>query len=311
MIRSAFAALFVLLLAVPPSFADEKDEWLEFFAGDWTREEKTWTEKDGWREDVASWSCERVAGGAATVSKGKWKQSGYEWVLLSSYDADRFHFENGVSSLGMTWSIDFEKVDTNTLRGKATGNLDGQDWKADVVLKKTGDDSYVASGEAKTQDGKVVLKVEAKNTRSRRSDVQKYVQAWQKFLAGEWTYEISPDGVKGEVKWALAANGNAMIGRFEDSDGSNAIEISGWQPDRQVETVHGFSSNGGYWVIELKGHTTDSIEGKNYGRLSDGRTFNGTFVANREGENQYRWDFKGTTGDGKELEMMGKYTRKR
>lgn len=68
-------------------------------------------------------------------------------------------------------------------------------------------------------------------------------KAWTKYLEGSWTYEIS-DGTKGSAEWTYDADGQSMVGRFEEDD-STAVEIGGWQPDTKIVMVNGYGSKGG------------------------------------------------------------------
>lgn len=136
-------------------------------------------------------------------------------------------------------------------------------------------------------------------------------KAWWKYLKGEWTYEITPVNIKGTATWRLAAKGNAMVGRFVDDDGTVSIELSGLRADTKTEVAAGYGSKGNYWQIEFKKTTADTTEGPNHGILPDGRTYKGLFRGKKTDNDHYEWHFKGKTGDGEDLEMTGKYTRKR
>lgn len=135
-------------------------------------------------------------------------------------------------------------------------------------------------------------------------------KAWWNYLKGEWTYEITPVGLKGTVTWRMAAKGNALVGRYRDEGGPMAVEISGWRSEAKSMTAHGYGSEGNYWQLEFTKITEDTIEGPNSGVLADGRSYTGTFTGKRIDDDKYEWTFKGKTGDGEELSMKGTYTRK-
>ena len=142
------------------------------------------------------------------------------------------------------------------------------------------------------------------------ADAQEHHKAWWKYLKGTWTYEIAPLNAKGTVTWRIAAKGNAMVGRFVDADGLTSIEIGGWRADTKSMVAHGYGSKGNYWQLEFTTITADVIEGPNHGVLPDGRAYKGTFTGKKIDNDHYEWHFKGKTGEGEDLTMSGKYTRK-
>ena len=133
---------------------------------------------------------------------------------------------------------------------------------------------------------------------------------WWGFLKGEWSYEISPVGLKGTATWRMTAKGNALIGRFVQDNGVTSTELSGWRSDTKSLVVSGYGSAGNYWHLDFQKVTPKLLEGPNHGVLPDGRSYKGVATGKRVGDNTYEFHFEGETGDKEELTMMGKFTRK-
>lgn len=150
--------------AKPTAITDEESEkWLKFFVGNWKREREIWM-GDEKVADTATWSCELAAEGKATVCKGKWDESGATWIMISGWGPGKIHFERGTESSGIDWSVDYSKVDGKTLRGKSVGVAEGQRFEGTITLTMIGEDSYMATWEAKLANGEV-RRAKATNTR--------------------------------------------------------------------------------------------------------------------------------------------------
>ena len=133
---------------------------------------------------------------------------------------------------------------------------------------------------------------------------------WWKYMKGEWTYEIGPPTIKGTVTWRRSAKGNALLGRFEDSNGVVSSEIGGWRKDTQKLVATGYGSAGNYWHLELK-VTADTLEGPHVSMSDEGRKYEGHFKMKKIDENHFEWTSKGKTSEGEELVLTGKFTRKK
>jgi hypothetical protein len=145
---------------------------------------------------------------------------------------------------------------------------------------------------------------------SGRADAQEPHKAWFTFLKGEWSYEIAKLDAKGTVTWRLAAKGNALVGRYKDKDGQS-IEIGGWRSDTKTLVADGYGPKGNYWHVEFKKVAADGVEGTNHGVLRDGRAYKGTFIIKKIDDDHYEWHLDAKTGDGHEISLTGKYTRKK
>lgn len=155
MLRNTVLALLMVLMTGSVLCADEDAEkWLKFFVGDWTRQQEL--QKDGKDKVVntATWSYKLAAGGTVGLSEGRWA-NGFEWVNISGSGPGKIHFERGIDSSGIDWSVDYRKLDRDTLKGEFAGVAEGQKFKGTVTLAITGKDTYVANWEAKSEDGKV------------------------------------------------------------------------------------------------------------------------------------------------------------
>ena len=141
-------------------------------------------------------------------------------------------------------------------------------------------------------------------------DGQELHKDWYRFLKGEWTYEIAALNAKGTASWRIAVGGNALVGRFEDEDGTKSIELGGWRPDTKTMVGNGYGSKGNYWLLEFDKITADAIDGVNSGVFPDGRSYQGKFTGKRIDDNHYEWHFKGKVGDEENVEITGKYVRK-
>lgn len=137
-------------------------------------------------------------------------------------------------------------------------------------------------------------------------------EQWWDFLVGNWTYENdfgSGEIVKGELKFSKIPSGKVLVGEWKDSDGTTAHETSGWQPDRKVLHITGYTSDNGYWQIELSKIGEESLEGTHRGAMADGTSYEGEIVLTKTGEHAWTWEFTGKTGEGTDLEMSGKVDR--
>ena len=134
---------------------------------------------------------------------------------------------------------------------------------------------------------------------------------WWDFLAGSWTWEISPLGTEGTVTWRKAAKGNACVGRFKESEGGASIETSGWRADTKTYVVMGFGSEGNFWQLESKKVTKDGYTASHVGVLPDGQSFKGTIVLKRIDDDHFTWESKGKMNDGEDYTLIGKLARKK
>jgi len=133
-------------------------------------------------------------------------------------------------------------------------------------------------------------------------------QVW-KYLQGQWAYEVT-DGRKGIVTYQMAAKGNAVIARFEEEDGTVAVEISGWQADKKTVIVTGYNSKGSYWQIEYATISSEKGEGLIRGVGDDGGKYSGEFVDKKVDENHWEWRLDGKTAASQEFDLLCKLTRK-
>lgn len=136
---------------------------------------------------------------------------------------------------------------------------------------------------------------------------------WIRYFTGEWTYGWkSSEGdfaEKGQLKITPTAKGNAYRAEVTTSTGDRESEIGGWQADREVWLLVGFSSNGGHWHVEYDEITKDSMSGSGYGKLPDGRSWKGEMKVVRKTEDEYEIHFDGTAG-GDKLVATSVTTRK-
>jgi hypothetical protein len=137
-------------------------------------------------------------------------------------------------------------------------------------------------------------------------------QAWMKFLVGEWDYQWASEkgGFEeaGSFEIESEANGSSLEVEIQTAAGDSEREIIGWQADRGILLVAGFSSNGSYWHIEYDDITAESMSGSGYGVLPDKRPWKSKFVLKRMSDNEYELRGNGIA-DGKPLVTVGKMTR--
>jgi hypothetical protein len=137
-------------------------------------------------------------------------------------------------------------------------------------------------------------------------------QSWMKFINGQWTYKwTSQDGEDDEagnvtIKWA--ANGRARTTTILTENGDRESELVGWQGDRGVLLVVGFSSNGGYWHLEYSDLQAQTMNGSGYGVLPDGKPWKGKLTVTRKSGNAYEIHCDGTAG-GEPFVTVGRHDR--
>ncbi len=137
-------------------------------------------------------------------------------------------------------------------------------------------------------------------------------QRWMNFISGQWTYKwTSQDGEHdeaGEVAVKRAADGRARTTSILTENGDRESELVGWQGDRGVLLVTGFSSNGGYWHIEYTDLQDDTMSGAGYGVLADGKPWKGELTVTRQSGDAYEIRCSGTAG-GEPFSTVGQHNR--
>lgn len=111
--------------------------------------------------------------------------------------------------------------------------------------------------------------------------------AFWKNLAGRWSYERSPDGVKGTVRWRVTTNGSAFRGNFQEDKGIVSTETAGWRPDTKSMVVSGFGSEGNHWHLKLNKVTPVLVEGESEGVLPSGLSIAGDFSGKLINKDRY------------------------
>jgi hypothetical protein len=165
MTRSIGLALLTTVLTCSLCYADDNAQnWLRFFEGTWKREREITVGNGEKVVETASVRCAPAAGGRATVSKGKWDESGAEWVMIAGCTGDKGICQHGVDSTNLTWSAEFNQVGEDTLSGKMSGMIEGQKFTGTSKIVKTGKNSFTVTWTATLATGEV-LKGTAKNTR--------------------------------------------------------------------------------------------------------------------------------------------------
>lgn len=129
---------------------------------------------------------------------------------------------------------------------------------------------------------------------------------WMKYLEGRWTYEIS-DGTKGDAVWTFEADGQSMIGRFKEGEGTG-VEIGGWQPDTEIVMVNGYGSKGDYWQLEYKKFSKKGGRGSIRGKI-DNVDYSGDFEGTIVNKDQWGWTIKGKTSAGEALDLSATFNR--
>ena len=134
-------------------------------------------------------------------------------------------------------------------------------------------------------------------------------QDWMRFLKGEWTYEYASLGLKGEVKYNMAAKRHAIVARGKEGD-DMWVELIGWRPDTKTMVFTGYAAkNGNYWHSDCEDVTNDKVSGSTSGILPDGRRFKGTVTLNRVNDDRFDVHLNGKAG-GEEMVDVGEFTRK-
>ena len=164
MLRHQVIGLLIVLTAGSVTQgADDAQEWLNFLVGKWERKREIQVEGEEKVVETAKWSGKLAADGKAVVSTGKW-DNGTKWVMIAGTVPGILHFERGLNSAGLTWSIDYSQVNPTTLKGATTGMVEGKKIEGAITLTKTGDNSYEGERESKNEDGQIV-RAKAANTR--------------------------------------------------------------------------------------------------------------------------------------------------
>ena len=164
MLRHQVIGLLIVLTAGSVTQgADDAQEWLRFFVGKWERKREIQVEGEEKVVETATSSCKLAADGKAAVSTGKW-DNGTKWAMIAGTIPEVLHFEQGLNSAGLRWSIDYSQVNPTTLKGTMTGMVEGKKIEGTITLTKTGDNSYQVEWESKNEDGQIV-RAKATNTR--------------------------------------------------------------------------------------------------------------------------------------------------
>lgn len=167
MVRHQLIGMLIVLTAGSVTrAADDAQEWLNFFVGKWERKREIEVEGQEKLVETAKWSGKLAADGKAVVINGKW-DNGTKWVMIAGTIPEVFHFEQGLNSAGLRWSIDYSQANPTTLKGTMTGMVEGKKTEGTISLMKTGDNSYKVEWESKNEDGQIV-RAKAENTRLTR-----------------------------------------------------------------------------------------------------------------------------------------------
>jgi len=167
MVRFTAALLALIVCVCPAPAADTADvakEWNRYFDGAWERQQKLWSEDEGWSSQTHEWSCESVAGDLTSISKGT--STWGEFVVVNGVDpsTDRL-FEYGSAENGTRWRIDWQSVTDDALEGKLHAVVQGESQgEGTVEIVRTSDDEYTSSWTLTTEDGET-LKGGATNKR--------------------------------------------------------------------------------------------------------------------------------------------------
>jgi hypothetical protein len=168
MVRLTVASVALMICFCPAPAAEPERvaaEWNRFFDGVWEREQRLWSEDDGWSSETVDWSCESVAGDLTSISKGTSTWGKFVVVNGIEPSTDRL-FEYGSAENGTRWRIDWRSVTDDALEGKLLAVIDGKsEGEGSVKIVRMGDDKYTSKWTLTTEDG-VTLKGEATNTRT-------------------------------------------------------------------------------------------------------------------------------------------------
>ena len=138
---------------------------------------------------------------------------------------------------------------------------------------------------------------------------------WWDYLVGSWAYEFTDARgevmLQGNVTYAMAPTGEALVAEWKNDDGTSAFEVAGWEADKKTELITGYASSEVSWRIELHQTTADTRGGPMRGRQRDGTIYSGGIAIQKIDDDRWKWDFTGTTAKGQEHKMHGELTRNR
>ena len=132
--------------------------------GTWKRERVITLRNGDKLVETANWTCKPAAGGKATVTQGKWGESGAEWVMIAGWNSDEVLYEHGRNSTGLVWTGEYKKDGDDILSGTMSGVVEGLKFTGTSKIEKTGQDSYTVTWEATLATGEV-RKGTARNSR--------------------------------------------------------------------------------------------------------------------------------------------------
>jgi len=147
--------LFAFALAMPAN-ADHK-EWLKYFSGKWTDENRFWTESGGWTKVSETRETELLVDGNAIVDKRKTSDGQTTVVVLGWDPSKKVLVETAYTSGGLTWTATYDSISDNSMSGEAlVGSPDGGSAKGRFIIRRKDANSFTVEWEVKTSKGEVV-----------------------------------------------------------------------------------------------------------------------------------------------------------
>ena len=141
--------------------------------------------------------------------------------------------------------------------------------------------------------------------------------AWMSYLEGAWTvktaFETEVNGgtvqTVGTAQFRTQTNTAAVVARFTESERSS-VEIGGWQADRQITQVNGYTSAGDWYQLEYKQLSASGGEGPMLGTLK-GIRYTGNFVMKVKSRDNMEWTLKAKNKVGTNFTVSGRFIRKK
>lgn len=130
-------------------------EWLKFLEGDW--ESSGTLTIDGADEQIGGEAKnEIVAGGLAVIGRGN-NLNGDKQALILKITVDGSLHLSGAQSNGLMWSIEFDEVSEDVLKGKLSGSSPEGEGSGSITWKRSADGGRVEESEV-TWNGSVPIK---------------------------------------------------------------------------------------------------------------------------------------------------------
>ncbi len=179
-----------------------------------------------------------------------------------------------------------------------------------VTILKTGD-ARIRAIVKDTLDGETITSLDAQWVRSGAGKSIATVEKphpWE-FLTGDWEF-TSSKGIQADVTFKTIAGGMASVAHWMTDEGKPAVELVGWNADKQCLVVDGYGVSGNYWHVEYTTVGAKKCSGPSTVVYPDGSSVKGIMTIEKVDANTVKLHADGVDENGKPIEVNSQWKRR-